>query len=104
MKLSLFLLNDKLNLGSEKFGNKIENIVFYFVFGLFKIAVIVQQIFFRYKNGFTKDARFKHLNHVVKAYSFLAIKSIEKQKIELWLNIQFIVVFFLDKLSKLKAF
>ena len=75
--------NKILNLYSEKFGNKIENIVFYFVFGLFKIAVIVQQIFFRYKNGFTKDARFKHLNLVVKAYSFLAIKSIEKQKIEL---------------------
>ena len=74
--------NKILNLYSEKFGNKIENIVFYFVFGLFKIAVIVQQIFFRYKNGFTKDARFKHLNLVVKAYSFLAIKSIEKQKIE----------------------
>ena len=36
-----------------------------------------------YKNGFTKDARFKNLNLVVKAYSFLAIKSIEKQKIEL---------------------
>ena len=75
--------NKILNLYSEKFGNKIENIVFYFVFGLFKIAVIVQQIYFRYKNGFTKDARFKHLNLVVKAYSFLAIKSIEKQKIEL---------------------
>jgi hypothetical protein len=67
----------------KNFGNSIDNIVFYFVFGLFKIAVIVQQIYFRYKNGFTKDTRFKYLNLVVKAYSFLAIKSIEKQKIEL---------------------
>ena len=75
--------NKILHLYHEKFGNSIENIVFYFVFGLFKIAVIVQQIFFRYKNGLTKDTRFKYLNLVVKAYSFLAIKSIEKQKIEL---------------------
>lgn len=75
--------NKILQLYSEKFGNSIKNIVFYFVFGLFKIAVIVQQIFFRYKNGFTKDNRFKNLDQVVKAYLFLAIKSIEKQKIEL---------------------
>ena len=75
--------NKILQLYSEKFGNSIKNIVFYFVFGLFKIAVIVQQIFFRYKNGFTKDTRFKNLDQVVKAYLFLAIKSIEKQNIEL---------------------
>jgi len=75
--------NKILQLYSEKFGNSIKNIVFYFVFGLFKIAVIVQQIFFRYKNGYTKDTRFKNLDQVVKAYLFLAIKSIEKQKIEL---------------------
>tara|TARA_B100000941_G_scaffold131480_1_gene92848 strand:- start:1115 stop:2188 length:1074 start_codon:yes stop_codon:yes gene_type:complete len=75
--------NKILQLYSDKFGKSIKNIVFYFVFGLFKIAVIVQQIFFRYKNGFTKDPRFKNLDQVVKAYLFLAIKSIEKQKIEL---------------------
>ena len=74
------------NIGN-KFGDSIKNIVFYFVFGLFKIAVIVQQIFFRYKNGYTKDTRFKNLDQVVKAYLFLAIKSIEKQKIELWITI-----------------
>ena len=79
--------NKILQLYSEKFGNSIKNIVFYFVFGLFKIAVIVQQIFFRYKNGYTKDTRFKNLDQVVKAYLFLAIKSIEKQKIELWITI-----------------
>ena len=72
-----------LELYEQKSGKSIINPVFYYVFGLFKIAVIVQQIFFRYKNGFTKDTRFKNLDQVVKAYLFLAIKSIEKQKIEL---------------------
>ena len=62
--------------------HEIENIVFYFVFGLFKIAVIVQQIYFRYEKGLTKDPRFKHLNYVVQAYARMAKISIEKQKIE----------------------
>ncbi len=67
---------------SNRFGVQIENIIFYFVFGLFKIAVIVQQIYFRYKNGLTKDIRFKHLDLVVLSYARMAKISIEKQKIE----------------------
>ena len=32
--------------------------LFYYAFGLFKIAVIAQQIYYRYKQGLTKDERF----------------------------------------------
>ncbi len=32
--------------------------LFYYVFGLFKIAVIAQQIYKRFKEGHTKDPRF----------------------------------------------
>ena len=71
-----------LEMYSNRFSVQIENIVFYFVFGLFKIAVIVQQIYFRYKNGLTKDIRFKHLDLVVLSYARMAKISIEKQKIE----------------------
>ena len=67
---------------SNRFGVNIENIVFYFVFGLFKIAVIVQQIYFRYEKGLTKDIRFKNLNLVVQSYARMAKISIENQKIE----------------------
>ena len=67
---------------STRFGVNIENIVFYFVFGLFKIAVIVQQIYFRYERGFTNDIRFKNLNLVVQSYARMAKISIENQKIE----------------------
>ena len=73
---------DILEMYSKKFGDEIENIVFYFVFGLFKIAVIVQQIYFRYEKGLTKDIRFKHLNLVVQSYARMAKTSIDKQKIE----------------------
>jgi aminoglycoside phosphotransferase (APT) family kinase protein len=71
-----------LEMYSKKFGDEIENIVFYFVFGLFKIAVIVQQIYFRYEKGLTKDIRFKHLNLVVQSYARMAKESIESEKIE----------------------
>ena len=71
-----------LKMYSNRFGVNIENIVFYFVFGLFKIAVIVQQIYFRYEKGLTKDIRFKNLNLVVQSYARMAKISIENQKIE----------------------
>ena len=38
---------------------------FYYAFGLFKIAVIAQQIFFRYRKGLTQDERFAKLGEVV---------------------------------------
>ena len=38
---------------------------FYHAFGLFKIAVIAQQIFARYRNGQSTDARFARLGEAV---------------------------------------
>jgi len=52
------------------------------VFGLFKISVIVQQIYFRYEKGLTNDIRFKNLNIVVQSYARMAQESIENEKIE----------------------
>lgn len=52
---------------SELRGVNIEEVLFYYVFGCFKLAVIGQQIYARYKKGFTKDERFAGLIHVVKA-------------------------------------
>ncbi len=42
----------------EKSGRDMGKIDFYYVFGLYKMAVIVQQIFYRYDKGQTKDQRF----------------------------------------------
>ena len=41
------------------------NITFYEVFAVFKLAVVVQQIFYRYFKGQTDDARFAKLNERV---------------------------------------
>lgn len=55
--------------------------VFYYVFGAFKIGVIIQQIYARYKKGLTNDPRFEHLIHAVKACGKNAVKALEKDEI-----------------------
>jgi len=64
-----------------KSGRTVSNAVFYYAYGLFKIAVIVQQIYARYKQGLTQDARFGGLIHLVRAASTTACLAIEKQRI-----------------------
>jgi aminoglycoside phosphotransferase (APT) family kinase protein len=50
---------------AERTGRDVANVAYYYGFGLFKIAVIVQQIYARYVRGHTRDARFAHLNGLV---------------------------------------
>jgi aminoglycoside phosphotransferase (APT) family kinase protein len=46
-------------------GRDVENMTFYLVFARFKLAVIVQQIYYRYRLGLTKDPRFAAMAAVV---------------------------------------
>ena len=62
-------------------GGKIENMVFYYVFGCFKIAVIAQQIYARYKQGLTKDPRFAGLIYVTNACAENAANAIKFNRI-----------------------
>jgi aminoglycoside phosphotransferase (APT) family kinase protein len=39
-------------------GRDSTHMVFYLAFARFKVAVIIQQIYYRYKEGLTQDARF----------------------------------------------
>ena len=59
----------------------IPDMVFYYVFGSFKIAVIVQQIYARYKKGLTSDARFASLLQVVEACAINAQYAIRFNRI-----------------------
>jgi aminoglycoside phosphotransferase (APT) family kinase protein len=43
---------------AKKTGRDVSNMAFYLVFARFKIAVIVQQIYYRYHEGLTHDERF----------------------------------------------
>lgn len=65
----------------EKSGKKVSDLLFYYIFGTFKLAVIAQQIYFRYAKGFTKDQRFAKFNHFVSSLGKIALQAIEKQTI-----------------------
>lgn len=67
---------------AERSGRDISNILFYFVYGLFKNAVIVQQIYARYHKGLTRDERFVELIHMVRAYSDMAARAIARDRIQ----------------------
>jgi aminoglycoside phosphotransferase (APT) family kinase protein len=43
---------------SERTGREVKQPHFYYAFGLFKTAVVLQQIYYRYKQGLTHDERF----------------------------------------------
>lgn len=46
-------------------GRDVSNLAFYLVFARFKLAVIVQQIYYRYHQGLTKDPRFARMGQAV---------------------------------------
>ena len=62
-----------------KSGRDVGDIVFYYAYGLFKLAGIIQQIYYRYKMGHTQDARFADLHRVVLACGQIAAQVIEKK-------------------------
>ncbi len=67
---------------AEKSKRPIDHIVFYYVYGLFKIAVIAQQIYYRYKHGYTTDPRFANLNKAAALCCNIALNSIHTNKID----------------------
>lgn len=67
---------------AKKSGRDIHNMVFYYVFGLFKIAVIAQQIYYRYSKGLTSDPRFANLDKAAELCCNLALKSIKTNSID----------------------
>jgi aminoglycoside phosphotransferase (APT) family kinase protein len=67
---------------AERSRRDVSNILFYFVYGLFKNAVIVQQIYARYRQGATQDQRFAGMIQMVRAYGQLAARAIECDRID----------------------
>ncbi len=66
---------------AERSGRDVSKVLFYYVFGCFKIGVIVQQIYARYRQGHTQDPRFAGLTHVVQACADNARRAIALDKI-----------------------
>ncbi|MGC8578954.1 MAG: phosphotransferase family protein [bacterium] len=65
-----------VNRYAEKSGMKIDNFDFYYCFGLFRLAGIAQQIYYRYYHKQTKDERFALLIFAVKALEEAALRVI----------------------------
>ncbi len=62
---------------AERSGRDVSGILYYYVFGLYKIAVIVQQIYARYVRGHTQDERFARLDRLVSVLAEQADRSID---------------------------
>jgi len=58
---------------AEKSGRDISKIAFYHIFALFKVAVVVQQIYIRWKRGQTQDQRFAGFGPRVEALARAAM-------------------------------
>jgi aminoglycoside phosphotransferase (APT) family kinase protein len=63
---------------ADKSGHDVSGMLFYYCFGIYKIAVIIQQIYARYVRGHTRDARFARLNERVAALCQTALLVVER--------------------------
>ena len=67
---------------AERSGRDLGGGVFYYIYGLLKIAVIAQQIYARYKAGLTQDRRFATLIYGVQTLGEQACRAIDKGRID----------------------
>jgi aminoglycoside phosphotransferase (APT) family kinase protein len=66
----------------QRAGRSVKHPLFYYVYGLFKLAVIAQQIYYRYAHGYTKDERFAAMIVGVQVLGQTAVRAIELGRIE----------------------
>jgi aminoglycoside phosphotransferase (APT) family kinase protein len=66
---------------AETTGRDLSGIAFYEVFALFKVAVVLQQIYFRYVKGQTHDERFKEFDRRVNGLALAALELAERSGI-----------------------
>lgn len=70
-----------VELYAEKSGRDVSQVLFYYVFGTFKIAVIAQQIYARFAKGLTQDKRFAKFNFFVGNLGKIAWSAVQKKQI-----------------------
>jgi len=60
-------------------GRNMTNLAWYEALGIFKLAVILQQIYFRYHRGQTKDERFRNFDRRVEELIRLAVQKVQQE-------------------------
>ena len=63
---------------ADETGRDLSRIGYYEVLGIFKLAVILQQIYYRFRSGQTQDSRFRNFDERVKNLVALAASLVEK--------------------------
>lgn len=61
---------------AQRTGRDLAHIGYYEVFGMFKLAVILQQIYYRFRQGQTSDRRFQNFDNRVEALLELASRTL----------------------------
>ena len=64
---------------AEKTGCALSGIDYYYILALFKLAVVLQQIYYRYHVGQTQDARFRDFDQRVAALVMTGYERMRKQ-------------------------
>ena len=64
---------------AKQSGRDVANIGYYEVLGVFKLAVILQQIYFRFHRGQTSDSRFRDFGDRVRGLVSMAVSLAEQQ-------------------------
>ena len=65
----------------ERSGRTVARPVFYFVFGLFKLAVVAQQIYKRFVTGKTGDKRFAMFGQAVVTLGELGVRALDRGRV-----------------------
>jgi aminoglycoside phosphotransferase (APT) family kinase protein len=63
---------------AERSGRDVAGIRYHEILGVFKLAVILQQIYYRFHHGQTRDERFRHFDQRVKGLAKVAAALMEK--------------------------
>ena len=66
----------------EKTGRDASNILYYYAYALFKLAVVAQQLYRRYKDGLTQEERYAPMLEGVRAVTSAALHAIDRQRID----------------------
>jgi aminoglycoside phosphotransferase (APT) family kinase protein len=67
---------------SRATGRDASNVLFYYAFALFKLAVVAQQLYKRWVDGLTKEDRYGVMLEGVRALGFAALMAIDKGRID----------------------
>ena len=66
----------------EKTGKPVEDLLFHFTLASFRLAVIAQQIYFRYAKGFTQDPKYAVVGFAVGLVAEKACRVLDAGRID----------------------